>query len=353
MRCLLIALLVLAAVVAAFITAWSWFGCWGVLGLAVGAYFLLWLLSRVLPGVSRVYFREQFRQLGGPMRDAEITVHSVTMAEDFDAVAAVLDDFDAWLREQEKQGESHGLHFDVDEFLAHNEVRLDHVRYFIDVTVSPPESDPDAKWAPHGISLRPVGAEDAWACEGHGVDEFDAESGDFRPFLTSAFEEICGERRIRLNVGLDPSHREYQFEYLHVNLLKATVEIPPPKSDEEPLRRLTTAIVDRVLRKQHVQTLSLNFLPVTDGDLEQISQLKELQYLGLSGTRISDQGLPRLGALTSLEGLSLEDTRITDAGLAHLASLTALKRLFVRRTAVTRGGVNQLRGSNPGLRVFL
>jgi hypothetical protein len=338
-------------VCAAFVLAWNWYGWSGVLGVIGVGFALLWLLARFGPDVSRGFFHEAYRQVAGPMREARITVHGITPADDADAVPAMLRQFDAWIDEFNEDDDSPELHIEVDEFLTHNEERPDLARYFIDITVSPPESQPDIAWSPHAISLRPAESQDASACELHDVEGYDAETAEFRPFLETAFQEITGEKRIRLHVGLDPNIGKYRFEYAFVNPLEATLEVPPRASREDPLRRFADGVFDRIAGRP-VTTLSLSWLPITDDDLKRVVEFMELDFLGLEQTLVTDDGVGQLRVLMQLEALVLDGTQVGDAGISRLSELTNLKRLFVRNTNVTKDGVKRLRQAMPSLKVY-
>ena len=303
MRCLIVATVTLVIVGATFVVAWNWYGWWGVLGVVVIGFALLWTLARLGPDAARGFFSEAFRQAAGPMREARITVHGITPADEANAVPAMLRQFDAWIDEFDEDAESREFHIEVDEFLTHNEERLDLGGYIVDITVSPPESNPDAAWSPHAVSLRPAEQQDASACELHDVQGYDEKIGEFRPFLKEAYQEITGEKRICLHVGLDPTIREYQFEYAFVNLLEATIEVPTRMSGKDPLCRFTDGVLDRVASRRPLLTLSLNWLPITDADLKRVVQISELRFLGLKATAVTDDGIGQLHVLKQLEAL--------------------------------------------------
>jgi uncharacterized membrane protein len=68
--------------------------------------------------------------------------------------------------------------------------------------------------------------------------------------------------------------------------------------------------------KEQVVSLNLSKMPVTDTDVDLISQLINLRNLNLSFTSITDKALPYLKKLAQLKTLSISGTAITKAGLA-------------------------------------
>src|SRR5690242_4393102 len=101
-----------------------------------------------------------------------------------------------------------------------------------------------------------------------------------------------------------------------------------------------------------LESLGLNWTPVTDAGLAHLTGLTRLRELALMRARITDAGLVHLRGLTSLEDLWLTDTRITDAGLAHLTGLTRLRQVWLKGTQVTDAGVGELRRALPNLLIY-
>ncbi len=293
MRCLVVVIAVLGMIIAVPIIGFVWYGWWGLLGGLGSVFVLLWLLTEIGPGASAKVFQQMYRQAAGAMRDATITVHGITLADEPDAVATVLRQLEGWIDEFNEESEG-GFEVDLAEFLTHNEENLEHARYFIDITVTPPESEPDASWAPHAIGLSPIDSDDGGVCEVFAADEFDADSSEFREFLTTAFEEISGERRIRLHVGLDPSIQTYRFEYAFVNLLNATIDIPKYSAANTTMQRLTKAMIKQAMKHRPLKHLGLDYLPASDADIDTLASIAELESVSLEGTDISPKGILRL-----------------------------------------------------------
>jgi hypothetical protein len=118
------------------------------------------------------------------------------------------------------------------------------------------------------------------------------------------------------------------------------------------LKRGSDADLVHVGTLSRLESLSLNWTPVTDTGLAHLTGLTELRELALMRTRITDAGLARLSGLTSLEDLWLTDTRITDVGLAQLRGLTRLRQVWLKGTGVTDTGVEELRRALPNLLVY-
>jgi hypothetical protein len=352
MRCLIVVLLVLAAMIGAVVAAWMWYGWWGLLGVFVGGFVLLWLLARFGPGASAVVFRGMFAALGESMKEAKVTVHSIEPAADLHGVDEVLREMIGWLQEQVDEEGPQAAYLDFSEYLSHSEVDMDFTRFLIEVTVTPPQSDPPTKWAPHALSLASVegqGRQDAELIE---IEEFDAATGQFGPLKDeTAFEETAGERRLRLRVAVDPGYRDYRFTYAFETPLDATVTLPDVEA-AEPRRLLAEGILDRIERFPAARTLNIDYLPLIDADLPRLQRFTQLEFLGLQATNVTSDGIAHIAELSSLQQLVLDNTPIDDSGLVHLARLPNLQRLFVRDTAVTSEGIERLKQSIPGLKVY-
>jgi hypothetical protein len=118
------------------------------------------------------------------------------------------------------------------------------------------------------------------------------------------------------------------------------------------LKRGSDADLVLVGNLSRLESLGLNWTPLTDAGLAYLTGLTRLRELALMQTRITDAGLAHLRGLTSLEDLWLADTRITDAGLAHLTGLTRLRQLWLKGTQVTDAGVGELRRALPNLLIY-
>ncbi len=132
------------------------------------------------------------------------------------------------------------------------------------------------------------------ACEVHSADEFDNEANEFRPFLDFAYEEICGARRIRLYVGLDPSMETYRFEYAFVNPLKATIDIPNRSPDGASRKQVIKSLFQHAIKRRPLQYLSLSYLPVDDADIVSVFDIAELRTIDLKGTYVTEKAIERL-----------------------------------------------------------
>jgi hypothetical protein len=352
MGCLLAALVMVALLVASVTAAWIWLGVWGAV-LVV----LLWLLFG--PWIFVAGTRRAFQSLGTHMRDATALVHSATLADPPDDVPEMLKQLDAWIEERRAEEESPGpLSIEVDdffEFLGHSdpEFNLDHARYLIDVTITPPATEPDTEWVPVALSVAPAAEPGAFAGGSvNRIERFDKAAAKFRPSSDEQAAGVRGSQRLRLLFSLDPRQREYHFVYLHVNRIGTSFEIPAPPWTEEPRRRFTAQVIDRIVARRNVGTVSLNYLPVVDADLIKIAALADLEFLALDSTQISDEGLKHLTRLEKLEALGLNSTRISDAGLTCLYTIKGLKRLWLSDTAVTDAALRQLKQALPEIEII-
>jgi hypothetical protein len=352
MGCLLAALVVVALVVTIVTAAWIGFGAVGAIVTGIG---LLLLLAVFGPWMLAAGSRWAFQSLGANMGDATVVIHSAALADPPDDVPEMLERLDAWIEESRADEESSGpLSIEVDEFLGGSdpEFNLDHARYLIDVTITPPATEPHTDWVPVVLSVAPTAEPGAFAGGSDRIELFDKAAATFRPCSDEQAAEVRGSQRLRLRFSLDPRQREYQFVYMHVNRIGPTFEVPAPAWTEEPRRRFTVQAVGRIVARRNVGSLSLNYLPVVDADLIKIAALADLEFLGLDSTQISDEGLKHLTRLEKLEGLMLSSTRITGAGLTCLHALKRLKRLWLSDTAVTDAALRQLKQALPQIEII-
>ena len=96
-------------------------------------------------------------------------------------------------------------------------------------------------------------------------------------------------------------------------------------------------------RLPDLESLTLQYVDVTDTVLEHIKDLKKLRMLWTLETTIGDQGMPYLQQLTNLETLSLQGCQVTDNGLRYLAGLTQLKELNINSSMITDQGLECLK----------
>jgi Leucine-rich repeat (LRR) protein len=81
-----------------------------------------------------------------------------------------------------------------------------------------------------------------------------------------------------------------------------------------------------------LETLSLEYLNISNAGLVPLRHLKNLRGLNLSEFEdhaITDEGIEHIKGLTNLEWLDLERAVITDAGLRQLAGLTRLREFWL------------------------
>jgi len=85
--------------------------------------------------------------------------------------------------------------------------------------------------------------------------------------------------------------------------------------------------------------------------MEWIAQLPRLESLSLEYTPVTDAGFARLANLTSLSELHLDHTEITDASVKALGGLRNLKYIDVYHTSISEQGFNSLQKTLPGCRI--
>jgi uncharacterized membrane protein len=95
--------------------------------------------------------------------------------------------------------------------------------------------------------------------------------------------------------------------------------------------------------KQQLVTLNLDRMPVTDEDIETISQFSQLRKLNLSFTNITGVTIDKLNRLKELKHLSLAGTKIKGDAVKQLSSLKQLSKLFLWNTGLKEEEIKQLR----------
>jgi len=97
--------------------------------------------------------------------------------------------------------------------------------------------------------------------------------------------------------------------------------------------------------------LDLGGTKVGDAVGEQLATYEQLERLDLSRTQVTDAVAQQLSELEKLTRLRLDGTEITDSALSSLAEIESLRALDVSKTRVTKEAADQLKQSNPRLRV--
>lgn len=104
--------------------------------------------------------------------------------------------------------------------------------------------------------------------------------------------------------------------------------------------------------KDQLVVLNLSKMPVTDADLNIISQFKNLEKINLNFTSVHGNGLASLKSLTQLQSLSLSGTTITKEALNPILSLPALNEVFIWNTPIKENEKAELEKSFPKI-VFI
>ena len=118
--------------------------------------------------------------------------------------------------------------------------------------------------------------------------------------------------------------------------LRRLVLMDEPVTDDG--RLVSTVLTDEVLKHlatlEHLESLDVNYLPVTDMGLKELADLRTLRHLGLRSTEITDASLQQLSNYSQLESLDLRATDITDAFLDQLVVLPRLTYLDISSTTL-------------------
>jgi Leucine-rich repeat (LRR) protein len=85
--------------------------------------------------------------------------------------------------------------------------------------------------------------------------------------------------------------------------------------------------------------------------MEWVAQLPRVESLSLEYTPVSDAGFARLARIASLTELHLDHTEITDASVKSLTNLHNLKYVDVYHTSISEQGFNSLHKALPGCRI--
>ncbi|MBL7042789.1 MAG: hypothetical protein ISR77_29400 [Pirellulaceae bacterium] len=119
-------------------------------------------------------------------------------------------------------------------------------------------------------------------------------------------------------------------------------------------RQHVHTVVSLLRQLDKLRGLALHALPIDDGNLEDICQIRTIRRLSLCrhqsftlhGPTISDGGVVHVGNLEELTALYLDDTRVTDRGLTALTSLKSLRELYVSGLRLTDASVPILASFN-------
>jgi len=104
--------------------------------------------------------------------------------------------------------------------------------------------------------------------------------------------------------------------------------------------------------KDQLVVLNLSKMPVTDADLNIISQFRNLEKINLNFTSVKGDGLANLKSLTQLQSLSLSGTTVTKEALNSILSLPALTEVFIWNTPIKENEKIELEKAFPKI-VFI
>lgn len=99
--------------------------------------------------------------------------------------------------------------------------------------------------------------------------------------------------------------------------------------------------------REQIVVLSLNNMPVNDGDLERLANFPHLERLDLNFADIRGEGLQHLKKLSSLSSLSLAGNTLDKGAIGELQELKGLNKLYLWDTGLTSSEVDALRGTLP------
>jgi uncharacterized membrane protein len=120
------------------------------------------------------------------------------------------------------------------------------------------------------------------------------------------------------------------------------------------VKNYNSAVLDELKSiDNQIVRIKLSNLPVTDADVQKLSNFKNLTRLNLDKTAVTDVGLAHLKNLPNLEQLNLYGSNVTDAGITALANCKNLKVVYLWQTKITEGGVAELKKALPNVVVEL
>lgn len=101
--------------------------------------------------------------------------------------------------------------------------------------------------------------------------------------------------------------------------------------------------------RQHIVSLNLSNMPVSDSILSEIGKFSNLETLNLSGTSITGKGLSSLANLKKLRVLSLSGTRVTATELEALRGMNSLEKVFLWQTPIDDDALANLKKAMPAV----
>lgn len=157
--------------------------------------------------------------------------------------------------------------------------------------------------------------------------------------------------------------RSFEFEggirpqpAIHSSHLDGLATIPQLKSVTIVNDHITEASIQSLAKFQHIEELSLRFIPISDASMEHIGKLKQLKKLDLRGSGITGKSLVFIKEMTSLYYLDLWappnergenpsdlPRKIQNDDLIQLSNLENLQTLDLSNSEVTNQGLAHLR----------
>ena len=101
-----------------------------------------------------------------------------------------------------------------------------------------------------------------------------------------------------------------------------------------------------------LQTLNASNCQLGDAALAHVEKMPSLEVLALAGTEVTGSGLIHLKPLLRLRVLNLNGCRVNDDALPALYGLHELRMLYVEQTDVTEDGIEQFNNQTPELAIF-
>ena len=151
---------------------------------------------------------------------------------------------------------------------------------------------------------------------------------------------LLGNRTRHVQQIRFPAAGPHAIETRHTDLF---VQFPNLKTLHFPEEAgLTDAHLNCLTALPRLETLTVNYIPLSEKTLATIASLSKLKRLRLAHAELSDDDLKHLMPLTRLERLSLADNPFGDAGLQSLGRCEKLTALHLDGTNITNQAIERL-----------
>lgn len=159
--------------------------------------------------------------------------------------------------------------------------------------------------------------------------------------LNEGFAHLAGAQKLKsLVLESNQGHSEFSDEAAgHLAAIRGLTRLNLDGA------RLTPTVMKWIAQQSQLESLSLEYTPISAELLQQLSGLSKLKSLSLRGSRFDDDAALSLKAFSQLETIDLSHTQLTDAGLAQFVPAATLKEIELSGCPIVGGGLASLKGS--------